>query len=70
MDANDLNKRLKELMDGLSVKVRAAAHKHTRMLLKGQLYGCAGSCFFPSSLLSLAVYCKSPINKDKISCPK
>lgn len=23
MDANDLNKRLKELMDGLSVKVRA-----------------------------------------------
>lgn len=27
MDANDLNKRLKELMDGLSVKVRAASQK-------------------------------------------
>ena len=39
MDANDLNKRLKELMDGLSVKVRAAPHLRTRMPLMGEQYG-------------------------------
>lgn len=31
MDANDLNRRLKELMDGLSVKARAAP-VHTDLL--------------------------------------
>ena len=42
MDANDLNKRLKELMDGLSVKVRAGP-VHTEPLLNAQHCQCVRS---------------------------
>ena len=59
MDANDLNKRLKELMDGLSVKVRAAQHLHTRMPLMGEQYGCAGSYLLDLISSMLGMYARS-----------